>query len=111
MKLTSVKGNSIKAGALNGLIFGVLFGLPYAILKTNSALITIIVMMISLLFAISYHKSPTFIFLLVVIVMFSMVAVFKYGIFKEGFLNSSPEEIIDQMRKMKPGDLKKEGSP
>ena len=96
MKLPSVKPNSIPGYILLGL----LFGLPYGLLKFKAALATALVMLSSGIVAMLFNKSEKFIFVVLGTVMLSMVLAFKYGALNEGFLDASPEELANLMSKM-----------
>ena len=103
MKLPSVKLNSI----LGYVLLGLVFGLPYGLLKFKAALATALVVLSSGLVAMLLNKSDKFVYAVLVSVMVAMVLAFKYGLLKEGFLDASPEELANLMTKMSEEEEKK----
>lgn len=97
MKVSSVKLNSYLGYA----IIGLLYGIPSVLLNFKAALATALVMLASALFTMSFDNSDNMVFLVIGTVMVAMVAAFKYGLLKEGFLNSNPDEVVNLVRKMK----------
>jgi hypothetical protein len=89
MKMPSLKLDSY----LEYAILGLLFGIPYGLLKVKDALVTTLVTLASGLIAASFHLRMETGYLLTGIVMISMVLAFKYDLLKEGF-NSSPTQIL-----------------
>jgi hypothetical protein len=103
MKVPSLKFNSLVSYAIIGLIFG----LPYGLLKFKSAAITALVVFANYLIMWSFDTSGLVLLSVMFATMITMVLLFKYGPLKEGFnTHTTPDEIIALMRKMK-GD--KEG--
>jgi len=104
MKLPSVKLNSI----LGYVLIGIVFGLPYGLLKFKAALATALVVLSSGLVAMLLNKSDKFVYVVLVSVMVAMVLAFKYGALNEGFLDASPEELANLMNKMTEEEDEKE---
>jgi len=96
MKLPSMKPNS----TLGYVLIGLIFGLPYALLKFKAALATALVTGATALVLSMSNLPISSGYLLMSIVMLSMVLAFKYGLLKEGFLDASPEELANLMSKM-----------
>lgn len=96
-----MKSPSVKSILVNGLP-GFLLVIPFVLLNFKAALITVLATL-SLFFIllivndISINKAS----LLMVILMFSMVLAFRYGLLKEGFLDRSPEGIAARLNKMR----------
>lgn len=85
---------------LEYVLLGLIFGLPYGLLKFKAALATALITLATGII-LSMSKMPISSgYLVLAFVMLSMVLAFKYGLLKEGFLDASPEELANLMSKM-----------
>jgi hypothetical protein len=96
-----MKSPSVKSILVN-VLPGFVLVFPFVLLNFKAALITVLASL-ALFFIllivndISIYKAS----LLMVILMFSMVLAFKYGLLKEGFLDKSPDGIVSRLQNMK----------
>ena len=85
---------------LGYVLLGLIFALPYGLLKFKAALATALVTGATAIVLSMSNLPISSGYLLMSIVMLSMVLAFKYGLLKEGFLDASPEELANLMSKM-----------